>query len=256
MNATARALLLAVSIAASYGRAESFDTPLHKTVLDLGRSQYLMSNDNRHVTVTCSYYSHFMVKEKNDPGVKGAELIALSPVLPGSRPKCLEALQPNEKEFAQWSDEDKKFVTWNGYFAGVKRDLIFLEWPDGDDNSGIPFAAFQSDAKTILFEDSVTLLAGGRRDINFLPAPGNQIVLRYLRVTNANCSIPKSSESCWKKLQEQTGLLHSPIPKCSDYKGNEAGKVPSVIAYPVEVSLYPKPSMHAVGGPVRCYPQE
>lgn len=253
---TSRAFLFAIFIINSAAHAQSFDAPLHKTVLDLGRSQYLMSNDNRHVTVTCWYYRHFMVKEKDDPGMKGAELIALTPTQPGSRPKCLEALQPKEREFTQWSDEDKKFVTWNGYFAGVKHDLIFLEWPDGDDNSGIPFAAFQPDAKTILFKDSVTLLAGGRRDINFLPARGNQILLRYLRVTSANCSIPKSGKSCWKKLQQQTGLLHSPMPRCSDYKGNEAGKAPSVIAYPVEVSLYPKPSMHAAGGPVRCYPQE
>ena len=43
----------------------------------------------------------------------------------------------------------------------MKHDLIFLEWPDGDDNSGIPFTAFETDAKTKFFEDSVTLEARG-----------------------------------------------------------------------------------------------
>ena len=88
------------------------------------------------------------------------------------------------------------------------------------------------------------------------PFEENQIVLRYLRVASAGCSIPKSGESCWSKLQQQTGLAHSPVPKCSDYDGKEAGVADSVIAYPVEATLYPKPSVRPLGGPVRCYPQE
>jgi len=238
------------------GRAESFDKPLQKTVLDLGRSQYLMGNDNRHVTVTCWYYNHFMVKEQNDPGVKGAEQITLTSLQPGRLPKCLQALQHGEKEFTEWSEESKIFIPWNGYFAGVKHNLIFLEWPDGDDNSGIPFTAFEADAKTKYFRDSVMLEARGERHLNFLPTSANQIVLRYLRVASAGCSIPKSGESCWSKLQQQTGLAHSPVPKCSDYDGKEAGVADSVIAYPVEATLYPKPSVRPLGGPVRCYPQE
>ncbi len=197
-----------------------------------------------------------MIKEQNDPGMKGAELIALAPVQPKHFPKCLQNLQPGEREFTEWDEEFKKSVPWNGYFAGVKHDLIFLEWPDGDDNSGIPFTAFESDAKTKFFEDSVALQARGERELNFPPAPGNQIILLYLRVASAGCSIPKSGESCWSKLQQQTGLTSSPMPKCGDYEGKEAGVAPSVIAYPVEVSLYPKPSARPLGGPVRCYPQE
>jgi hypothetical protein len=256
ISTIAGGLLVAVSLLTSAGLAESFDKPLQKSVLDLGRSKNLMPNDNRHVTVTCWYYSRFMIKEQNDPGLKGAELIALAPVQPGHLPKCLQTLQPGEREFTEWNEEYKKSVPWNGYFAGVKHDLIFLEWPDGDDNSGIPFTAFESDAKTTFFKDSVTLQARGERELNFLPAPGSQIILRYLRVASAGCSIPKSGESCWSKLQQQTGLKYSPMPKCSDYEGKEAGTAPSVIAYPVEVSLYPKPSTRPLGGPVRCYPQE
>jgi hypothetical protein len=197
-----------------------------------------------------------MIKEQNDPGVKGAELIALAPVRPGNLPKCSQALQSGETTFSEWDEEHKTFVRWNGYFAGVKHDLIFLERPDGDENSGISFTAFDPDAKTKFFTDSVMLQARGERVLNFLPAPGSQIILRYLRVASAGCSIPKSGESCWSKLQQQMGLANSSMPKCSDYKGKEAGTAPSVIAYPVEVSLYPKPSTRPLGGPVRCYPQE
>jgi len=250
------AFLLTVFLVPVACRSESFDKPLHKKVLDLGRSQYLMRNNNQHVTVTCWYYKNFMVKEKNDPGLKGAELIALAPVQSGHFPKCLQTLQPNEKKFSEWDVEFKSFVNWNGYFGGVKHDLIFLERPDGDDNSGIPFTAFKSDTQTKVFEDSVTINARGERELNFLPTPGNQVIIRYLRVANAGCSIPKSGESCWNKLQQQTGLTHLPMPKCSDYEGKQAGTAPSVIAYPVEVSLFPKPSIRPLGGPIRCYPTQ
>ena len=254
--AAVQGFFTAIVLIAPVGHSQSFDKPLRKTVLDLGHSQYLMNNDDRDVTVTCWYYNHFMIKEQNDPGLKGAELIALAPGQPGHVPKCLHGLQPGEKEFTEWNDEYKKFVGWNGYFGGVKRDLVFLERPDGDENSGIPFAVFEADARTKLFEDSVTLEARGERHLNFLPTSPNQIVLRYLRPASAGCSIPKSGESCWRKLQQQTGLAHLPMPRCSDYEGKEAGTAASVIAYPVEVSLYPIPSVRALGGPVRCYPQE
>lgn len=248
--------LIAAVLIAPLGRAESFDKPLQKTVLDLGHSQYLMRNDNRHATVTCWYYEHFMIKEKNDPGEKGAEFIALAPVQSGHPPKCLQALQPGEKVFTEWSEDSKKVLLWNGYFAGVKRNLIFLEWPDGDGNSGLPFTAFAADAKTKVFEDSVMLEARGQRHLNFLPAPSNQMILRYVRVASAGCSIPKSGKKCWSKLLQQTGLAQTPMPKCTDYEGTQARVAASVIAYPVEAKLYPKPSVHAVGEPIRCYPQE
>ena len=84
----------------------------------------------------------------------------------------------------------------------------------------------------------------------------SQVMIRYLRVANSGCSIPKSGENCWIKLQHQTGLVQSPMPKCSDYKGKDAGTAASVIAYPVEVSLIPKRSIRPLGGPVSCYPTE
>lgn len=237
-------------------RGESFDKPLRTRVLDLGRSQHLMPYDKRHVTVTCWYYARFMVKEENDPGMKGAMHIALVPVHPGYLPRCTQAQQPHERPFNEWSGEFKTSMSWNGYFAGVKRNLVFLERPDADENVGIPFAAFESDAQTKVFEDSVALREGGRREIGFVSAPGSQIILRYLRVASASCSIPKSGEPCWSKLKQQTGLTNAPLPMCSDYKGEEAGTAASVIAYLVEVSLFPKPSIRPLGSPISCYPTE
>jgi len=257
MNSAAIAgLLSVVSLISAFGHAESFDKPLHKKVLDLGHSLYLMQSDNRHLTVTCWYYTHFMIKERNEPGLKGAELLAIAPVQVGNLPKCAKSLQPGEKEFTEWNEEYKKFVGWNGYFGGVKRDLVFLERPDGDGDGAIPFAVFKPDANSQIFNDSVTLEAQGKRELNFVSATQDQIILRYLRVASAGCSIPKLGESCWSKLQQQTGLTQFAMPKCTDYEGQEAGKAASVIAYQVETKLYPQPSTRPLGGPIRCYPQQ
>jgi hypothetical protein len=49
---------------------ESFDKPVRKTVVNLGRSSYLTSNVPARTQLSCFYYPDFMVKQLNDPGVK------------------------------------------------------------------------------------------------------------------------------------------------------------------------------------------
>ncbi len=46
------------------------------------------------------------------------------------------------------------------------------------------------------------------------------------------------------------------MPKCTDYEGEYSRTAASVIAYPVEVSLFPKPSTLLLGVAVKCYPTE
>jgi hypothetical protein len=244
-----RAILLFSAVFASgatfsiAAEAESFDKPLQGEVVDLGPSPYVMPT--RHIKLTCSYYPTFMVKELNDPGNKGALLIATVPVQPGHIPKCTRDHQPNERVFKDW----------DGYFAGVKRNLLFLNASDGN-GGGLPFAAFDPKTGTKVFEDSVMLRKGGERYIGFVQTSDSQITLRYTRVVIADCSIPARGAVCWAKLKEKAGLKNAPMPKCSDYPGREAGKAESVIGYPVEVSLFPKPSIRALGNPVKCWPSE
>ena len=226
--------------------AEPFDKPLQKKVVDLGRSPHLMPNDNRHIRLTCSYYPKFMIKELNDPGNKGALSIAVVPVSPEHSVECTRKHSPGERVFKDW----------DGYFGGVKRDLVFLYDSDGD-NGGIPFTVFDSRTQGKIFRDSVTLPDSHGElyhEINFIEASDTQMTLRYLRVVTGTCSVPKDGSACWSKFKEQTGLRLAPMPKCSDEPGEYAGREPSVIAYPVEVSLFPKPSIKAIGNPVRCYP--
>jgi hypothetical protein len=240
------AVALGITICSSAAHAEPFDKPLQKKVVDLGRSPRLMPNDDRHIKLTCSYYPKFMIKELNDPGNKGALLIALVPARPGHISECTRTHVPGEEVFKDW----------DGYFGGIKRNLVFLYDSDGD-NGGIPFTVFDSRTQEKIFRDSVTLLDSHGElyhEIDFIHASDTQMTLRYLRVVTGTCSIPKDGNACWSKFKEQTGLSHAPVPKCSDEPGEYAGREPSVIAYPVEASLFPKPSITAIGNPVRCYP--
>jgi hypothetical protein len=241
-------IALGMTMSSTAANAEPFDKPLQKKVVNFGHSQYLMPNDDRHVKLTCSYYPNFMVKELNDPGNKGALLIALVPVRPGQSPGCTRTHGPGEKVFKDW----------DGYFGGVKRDLVFLYASDGT-GGGLPFTAFDSKTQAKVFRDSVSLFdSHGERnhELDFVQASDRQITLRYLRVVSGTCSVPKDGSACWSKFKEQTGLKVAPMPKCSDYPDENAGRAPSVIAYPVEVSLFPKPSITALANPVKCYPTE
>jgi hypothetical protein len=60
--------------------AESFDKPLRKTVENLGRSPYLMPNNPARIQLSCFYYPDLMVKELNNPGLKGVRWVTVTPV--------------------------------------------------------------------------------------------------------------------------------------------------------------------------------
>jgi hypothetical protein len=235
-------IVLGTTISNSTAHAEPFDKPLQKKVVDLGQSPELRPDAESHIKLTCSYYPKFMIKELNDPGNKGALWITLVPVHPEHSPECTRTRGP----------EEKAFKDWDGYFGGVKRDLVFLFDSDGTDG-GIPFTVFDSKTGAKLFRDSASI--GNSYDgLDFVHASDTQMTLRYLRVVTGTCSVPKDGSACWNKFKEQLGLRLASIPKCSDEPGKYAEQSPSVIAYPVEASLFPKPSIKAIGNPVRCYP--
>jgi hypothetical protein len=235
-------LVLGAPTSSFAANAEAFDKPLQTKVVDLGRSSLLMRKDE-HVKLTCFYYSHFMVKQLDDPGNKGALFIAIVITRPGQVPACTRRHGPGEELFPQ---------DWDQYFGGVKRDLVFLFAADGTDE-GLGFRAFDSRTRAKVFEDSVSLL---HQEIDFAQASDNQITLRYLRVVSGDCSVPKDGSACWSKFREKLGLKLAPMPKCRDYEGEEAGKAPSVVYYPVQVSLFPKPLMKALDDPITCWPSD
>ena len=223
--------------------AESFDKPLQKRVVDLGLSPDFSPSDNVHMKLTCTYYPNFMVKQLEDTSSEGALGFAIVAARARHISACTQAHGIGEKIFGE---------KWCGYFSGVKRDLVFLDGCDGF-SGGISFAAFDSKSGMEVFEDLVSTKDG---HIDFYRISKTQLTLRYMRVFIGDCSVPKLRGACWSRFRKQPGLETAPMPKCSDYEGAEAGEANSVISYPVEVSLSPKPSIKALSNPIQCWPSD
>lgn len=235
--------------------AESFDKPLRETVLDLGPSQYLRPTSESHVRLFCSYYSAFMTKQLKDPGVKGTLWVTIVPILKGNLPTCRRSHDPAERFIAKgwWS------------FIGLKGSLLFLEAADGS-TGGMPFRVLDLKTRKQIFEDS----KWGNENFEFVQTPDGKMSLRYLRLVEGQCSIPRDGAGCWSKFSQRYGLPIETVPKCSGYRvlgekewaaGDEGVPPadlddPSAIVYPVEVNLSNRPSIQTVPGPVECFPTE
>ena len=227
-------------------RPESFDKPLRETVVDLGPSPYLMPRSSSRIQLFCSYYPTFMVKQLNDPGLKGTRWVTIAPVLKEQIPDCRRSQGPAERFVAKdwWS------------FIGIKGSFLFLEAADSD-HSGIPFRILDLKTGKKIFEDS----EWWDRHLEFVPYSDGRMSLRYQRAVEGDCSIPKSGASCWNKFKQKFGLPLATAPNCTGYEGEqptpaEQEQTESAIGYPVEVQLLPHPSMKAVPGPVKCRPVE
>lgn len=81
--------------------------------------------------------------------------------------------------------------------------------------------------------------------------------LRYLRVADAECNVHKQGSACWKKIEAALALKDADRPVCTGYDhiaelvGTD--DVESVIAYPVEVSLFPRPTVEVLAGAAKCW---
>ncbi len=247
-------VLLGDSTSASDSPPESFDKPIRKIVVNLGHSRYLMPNNPVQIQLSCFYYRDFMIKELNDPGMKGTRWVTVTPFANENAPACRRAHSSTERFMAkEW---------WS--FEGVKGSLLFLEAADGDSNAGMPFRVLDLNTGKKVFEDS----AWWNDHLEFVPTTNEGVSLKYLRVVGGDCSIPKDGKSCWSKFTRRYGLAVAPVPKCTGYR-REGGKewtvgdegippaqisCPSAIAYPVVVGLFPRPSVKAVPGEVKCTP--
>lgn len=225
--------------------AESFDKPLRETVVDLGPSPYLMPRSASRIQLFCSYYPEFLIKQLDDPGQKGTRWVTIVPIIKGAVPTCLRSHGPKERFIArEW---------WS--FIGVKGSLLFLEAADGS-SGGMPFRVLDLKTGKKIFEDS----KWWNDHFEFVQTPDGKMSLRYLRVVEGDCSIPKGEESCWNKFREKFGLPLAAAPKCTGSEEEETIPISeepmeSAIAYPVAVELVPRPVIHAIPGPVKCRPR-
>jgi hypothetical protein len=130
----------------------------------------------------------------------------------------------------------------------------------------MPFRVMDLKTGKKIFEDS----AWWNGHLEFADTANQSVALRYLRVVGGDCSIPKDGMGCSSKFRRHYGLAPATVPKCTGYRhegdkewvvGDE-GVAPeeittaSAIAYPVVVKLFPRPSIRAAPGPVKCTPVE
>ena len=257
-------LLLFVAALMSLACAESFDKPVSKRVVSLGKSPH---TPGQNAKISCYYFADFMIKEI-DMGEKGADRLSITPIAKGTAPACSKLKGRAEKIIDAGE--------WSGYFKGVKAGYIFF---DSDDhyNNGIPFAIYDVTGKK-LFEDS------SEGSLVFTQASDNVWHFTYTRVAEAGCVLTADTD-CWDGLKKKLGL-EGPPPDCrkgyadqarsfveESCKNQKAGHDecvaretarmqqqlkddPSIIAYPVDTVLVAHPETKPRPAEVRCWPAD
>src|SRR5260370_38221211 len=100
-------LLLLVAALASFACAESFDRPVSKRVVNLGKSPH---TPGQNAKVSCYYFADFMINEI-DMGEKGADRLSITPPAKGEPPRCGKLTSQTEKTVDA--------AEWSAYFNGV-----------------------------------------------------------------------------------------------------------------------------------------
>ncbi len=185
-----------------------FDKPLRVAHVTLPRDP---ENPQARPELRCSYFARFMVKEI-DLGEPGASQLSILPAV-GTERACRKENAADERIV---SPDD-----WTGYFKGAVGDYIFFDAEDGW-NGGLGFAVFTPDAKK-LFDDVA------KRWIQIGHAPsGGALLLRFVRVYGAKCSLGNSeAEGCWTKIEKETGL-DAPMPDCRALYRREQRRTPEL----------------------------
>jgi hypothetical protein len=204
-------------------------------------------------------------------GEVGAERLGILAVTPESTGKCTRRKSVEEKVIP--------IKEWSGYFMGVKNGYVFFSADDGL-NNGMPFAVYDARTAKKLFEDNV------RAEITFTPTTDQTISMQYTRVVSDDCQILKDT-SCWQRMAEKYGLGKTAAPdcrkgydasaesmakgRCSDKPARamagcvekerplavkQANDAPSVISYPVQVTLNPAATVNPVEGEIKCWPAD
>jgi hypothetical protein len=267
-------LLFSILVFSSLAFGGTFDKPVLKRVVDLGPARPnppgRNAKDQVRAKVTCYFFSGFMVKEV-DMGEKGAQRLAIVRVRKNEGHTCSRLRDPGEREIN--SDD------WSGYFMGAKGHLVFFSADDGW-NGGLGFAVYDSRTATKIFDD----VALGDLEVSDEAKSGTS--LRYTRVVDSGCILPKEQAACWNKIKTKLALESSSMPDCkSGYeksaqdlaKGRcqaqntdnaqcvakeialaqqQTSDANSVIAYPVEVTLGAGVSIKPAQGDLRCWPSD
>lgn len=252
---TAATLIVSLSTACQerqpFSNAESdgrFDTPLRKETVDLGPSPYYPDGGDSHPTaLSCYYFPDFMVKEY-DLGGRGAEWLSILRNS-GETPECKSSHEPGERiiEYPEWED----------YFMGAKGNLVFLHGSDTV-NGGWLFGVYDSSSGKKIFEDSAFHERASSSSLVEVFSTSAGYLLKYFRVVLTDCNLNSEGTACWNEIKAEYALQSDDMPLCTGYDhiadlvGHD--QVDSMIAYAVEATLSPLPSIQSVPGTVRCWP--
>src|SRR5580692_7487006 len=231
---------------------DAFDMPLDRKVVDLGPSPANLPGVVRvRIELSCFVYRDFMVKQF-DEGEKGAEWLAIVPIRTGTRPVCSKAHPAGERVIHP--------KEWSGYFNGVKKNLVFFDAADGE-NGGMPFVIYDSRTGKMIFKDSYYEARMRNQQVEDSPfnelrvnyTPDGRILLIYLRVVGSECDLQREAATCWEQTRKKLKIKEGRAPVCSGYE-DIRDRWTSAVAFPVEVSLFPKPTTKSIDGPVKCWP--
>lgn len=244
-------LLFALSALAfpSVAQTDGFDAPLKKNVVDVGPAPYYPAGSRVRAKLSCYFFPTFVVKEY-DTGQKGAELEIVT-TEKGATPACTLTHAPEERVIE---------VDWGGGFKGAKGNLVFFYAPDGT-NGGMPFAIYDARTGAKVFQDVAfdSTYMNNKVEVSLFnrprvrSAPDGQVSLRYRRVVEADCDLHREKASCWEQVRKKLELKSAQMPVRSSYRGIPT-RWPSAVAYPVEVPLFPQPTIKTIVGPVKCWP--
>lgn len=184
-----------------------------------------------------------MVKELTDDGNKGALRISITPLKQRRTPVCTRLHRLGEIVISDGWD----------YYWGVKGGLVILIGADGL-NGGMNFDIFDSKNGKKIFKD-IAWLPELRETLDFVYDANGQLSIKYQRSFEGDCSVPQGGASCWAKFQKIPGFKDAPMPKCDGYEQLEPRyrDDPSVITYPVEVDLFPRPVTRVLSNSPRCW---
>jgi len=252
---TAATLIVSLSTACQepqpFFNAESdglFDAPIRKETVDLGASPYYPDGEDGHPTaLSCYYFPDFMVKEYDLAG-RGAEWLSIL-LNPEETPECKSSHEAGERII--------EYPEWEGSFMGVKGNLVFFYGSDTV-NGGWPFAVYDSSNGKKIFKDSAYYERASSSSYVEVVSTSAGYLLKYLRVAVTDCNLNSEGAACWTEIKAEYALRSADMPLCTGYEhiadlvGTD--QVESMIAYAVEVTLSPLPSIQSVAGPIKCWP--
>jgi hypothetical protein len=252
-------LLLLIPLLVAAAPDRGFDRRLALKRVDLGPSE---TEPSRHAELRCHYYAHLMAKEVDLREVGDSELSLLP--YGGARPDCQRAALPGEQVIAD--------DAWHGYFDGLAHGFAIFSAEDGV-NGALGFALFRPGGPKPAYASAAF---GARR---FSAGPDGTTQLRFIRMVEAKCSVPREGAACIAAIARATGVAPVTAGMCTaGYEANarmlckeapegaaaclarrraQDSAAPTVVGIPTLVTLGPGGTREeAVGAPMRCGPSD